>query len=242
MAADDREAPRDLTATVVRGVSLAGSGYLLAQVLNLSFFIVLARLLVPADFGKFAAATVLVSLSLLVTESGLASAVVQRRDRLEAAAATAVVATAVSGITVSLLALAAAPLMAPSSTAARSPRWRRSRPAPSFSARSRRRPTHLLQRQFSFVRTDSVIEPAQVLAFGSQPWRQPPAPLGPWSSSSSAQLRRSHRRRIARVDPRPLAADLRLVSFAMWRGLVAYGRHVFVATAVLRVGDSSAPP
>ena len=97
MAADDREAPRDLTSTVVRGISLAGSGYLLAQVLNLATFIVLARLLQPAQFGEFAAATVLVSLSLLVTESGLASAVVQRRDRLEAAAATAVVATAISG-------------------------------------------------------------------------------------------------------------------------------------------------
>jgi len=91
---NEREEPRDLTSTVVRGVSLAGTGYLLAQVLNLGFFVVLARLLKPSDFGEFAAATVLISLSMLVTESGLASALVQRRDELEAAAATAVVATA----------------------------------------------------------------------------------------------------------------------------------------------------
>jgi O-antigen/teichoic acid export membrane protein len=108
---NEREEPRDLTSTVVRGVSLAGTGYLLAQVLNLGFFVILARLLKPADFGEFAAATVLISLSMLVTESGLASAVVQRRDQLEAAAATAVVATAVSGISISLLALVTAPLI-----------------------------------------------------------------------------------------------------------------------------------
>ena len=83
MTAGDQDAPRDLTSTVVRGVSLAAAGYLLAQALNLAFYVVLARLLSPTDFGEFAAATVLIGLTLLVTESGLTSAVVQRRDRVE---------------------------------------------------------------------------------------------------------------------------------------------------------------
>ncbi len=235
MAADDREAPRDLTATVVRGVSLAGSGYLLAQVLNLCFFVVLARLLVPADFGEFAAATVLVSLSLLVTESGLASAVVQRRDRLEAAAATAVVATAISGITVSLLALAAAPLIGAFFHSSEVTALAAVSSGTVFLRTIATTPDALLQRQFSFVRR-LVIEPAQVLAFGVAAVAAAAAHLGPWSLVIGQYVGYTVDASLAWILVR-WRPNLRLVSFAMWRELVAYGRHVFVATAVLRVGD-----
>ena len=235
MGLEDREAPHDLTSTVVRGISLAGAGYLLAQVLNLGFYIALARLLKPSDFGEFAAATVLISLSLLVTESGLAAAVLQRRDRLEAAAATAVVATAVSGICVSLLALAAAPLVGAFFHSGEITALAAASAGTVFLRTIAVTPDSLLQRQFSFLRR-IVIEPTQVLAFGIAAVVAAAAGLGPWSLVVGQYVGYGVDASLAwaLVRWRP---KLRLASFAMWKELVAYGRHVFVATAVLRLGD-----
>ena len=56
------EAPRDLTSTVVRGISLAAAGYIFAQILNLAFYVALARLLTPEDFGEFGRAAGIPSL------------------------------------------------------------------------------------------------------------------------------------------------------------------------------------
>src|SRR4051794_24751667 len=75
--------PENLTQTVVRGAGLAGSGYVLAQVLNLGFYLALARLATPEDFGILAAASLLLGAALLLTESGMMSAVIHRRDRLD---------------------------------------------------------------------------------------------------------------------------------------------------------------
>jgi PST family polysaccharide transporter len=49
-------------------------------------FIVLARLLVPEDFGVAAAATVLISFSQVFSDAGLAKALIQRQDRVEESA------------------------------------------------------------------------------------------------------------------------------------------------------------
>ena len=235
MEENEREEPRDLTSTVVRGVSLAGTGYLLAQVLNLGFFVILARLLKPADFGEFAAATVLISLSMLVTESGLASALVQRRDRLEAAAATAVVATAVSGISISLLALATAPLIGAFFHSSEITALAAASSGTIFLRTIATTPDALLQRQFSFVRR-LFIEPAQVLAFGIAAVIAAEAHLGPWALVIGQYVGYGVDALLAWIMVR-WRPNLRLVSYAMWRELVGYGRHIFVATAVLRVGD-----
>ncbi len=233
---DEPETPRDLTGTVVRGVSLAAGGYLIAQALNLGFYVALARLLAPAEFGQFAAATVLIGFTLLLTESGLASAVIQRRDRVEEAASTAAVATIVSGIGFSLLALATAPLVGAffddSSTitalAAASSGLVFFRTAASI-------PDALLQRRFSFLRR-LIIEPAVVVAFGTSAVIAATQDMGPWSlvvgqyTGFGVDLALSWI--LVRWTP-----DLKLVSFSMWRELVGYGRHVLVATAILHGGD-----
>src|SRR3954470_9841940 len=101
----------DLTGTVVRGTALAGMGYALSQALTLASYLVLARLVTPTEFGQFTAGLVLLALAQLYTESGMLSALVYRRDRLEEAAATAVVATVLGGVAVSLLLFAAAPVI-----------------------------------------------------------------------------------------------------------------------------------
>ena len=103
--------PTNLSDTVVRGAGLAGAGYVLAQVFTLGFYLVLARIASPEDFGEFAAGSLLVSVGLLFTESGMLAALIHRPDRIDEAASTATVVTALSGLGLSLLALAAAPLV-----------------------------------------------------------------------------------------------------------------------------------
>ena len=69
------------------------------RLLTLGFYIVLARLATPEEFGQFAAASIVVNVGLLFTESGMLAALIHRRDRIEAAASTAVVSTALGGLT-----------------------------------------------------------------------------------------------------------------------------------------------
>lgn len=49
-------------------------------------FLILARILVPADFGVVAAATVIISISQLFSDAGLRKALVQRQERVDDAA------------------------------------------------------------------------------------------------------------------------------------------------------------
>src|SRR5918999_3230136 len=100
-----------LTGIVVRGVSLAGAGWGFGQALNLAIYLVLARLATPEDFGELAAGAILVAFGGLIAESGMAAALIQRRDRVEEAANTALLATLAAGLGLSLLALGAAPLV-----------------------------------------------------------------------------------------------------------------------------------
>src|SRR5687768_14799544 len=104
-------ASRSLTGTVVRGASLAVAGYALAQIITLGFYVALARLATPEEFGQFAAASIVVNVGLLFTESGMLAAIIHRRERVEAAASTAVVSTALGGLLFSLMALALSPLI-----------------------------------------------------------------------------------------------------------------------------------
>ena len=103
---NDSEAPRGLTGVVMSGVGLAGGGHVLGQLINLAIYVVLARLATPEDFGVLAAGGVVVMAGSLLAGSGMSAAVIQRRDRLEEAASTAVVSTVVGGILLTLGALA----------------------------------------------------------------------------------------------------------------------------------------
>ena len=220
---------------VIRGAGLAAGGYALAQILNLVVYVVLARLLVPEEFGTFAAATALLGFVLLVSESGMSSAVVQRRDRLEEAASTAVVATIVAGVLLGLLSLAIAPLLGlffdsgqVTAVAAAMSGFILLRTATSV-------PDALLQRRFSFVRR-LVIEPTQVIVFGTTAIICAENGLGVWSlvigqyAGVLAELVLVWL--LARWRP-----QLRLASVAMWRELVGFGRHIFVATAILNMSQ-----
>lgn len=226
---------RALSGTVVRGVALAGGGYALTQVLTLAFYIALARLASPSEFGQLAAGMVLLGIGLIYTESGMLSALVYRRDRVEEAAATAVVSTFVGGVALALAALAASPLIGLLFDSDRV-----GSVAAALSGLLLLRtmsvvPDALLQRRFSFLRR-MVVEPLGAIAFGVTAVVLTSNGLGVWGlvighyASALAIVLLTWG--LARWRP-----QLRLASFATWRELIAYGRHTIAATTLIRVGE-----
>lgn len=233
--ATDPDAVGALAGTVVRGAGIAAVGHGGAQGLTLIAYIVLARLLSPSDFGEFAAASILLSAGSLLAESGMLSAVIHRRDRVDEAASTAVIATVSGGFALGLIAAASAPLLGlyfDSSTitamAAAISGILVLRSIPVV-------PDALLQRRFSIVRR-VVTEPVGVIAFGVSATIAAVNDLGPWAlvigyyalASTEAIITWA----VVRWKPR-----LDQVSYGMWRELVSYGRHVLGGTAILRLGE-----
>ena len=232
MTENDSKAPRHLTGTVVRGVGLAGSGYLIFQGLNLAIYLVLARLVTPTDFGQLAAGAVVVMAGLSLADSGLNAAVVQRRDRIEEAASTAVIAVVLSGILCTVAALAISPLIGllfhsheVTLVAAASSGWILIRAFAII-------PDSMLQRRFSFLRR-AVIDPLGIIVFGAVAIATTAAGLGVWglvlgnyaqftTMSVSSWV-------LSRWRPR-----IRLASVAMWRELVGFGRHVLASNLLAR--------
>ena len=231
------EVPAGLAGTVLRGAGLGGLGFGTFQALTLAIYIVLARLITPEEFGDFAAATVLIGFTLLVTETGMASAIVQRRSRVEEAANTALIATILTGIGFTAILLAVSPLVGAFFNSDEVEELAAASSGIIFLRTIQTVPNGLLWRQFSFLRR-LIIEPAQALAFGIAAILCATSDLGAWSLVAGQYA--SHGVEVilvwllARWKPRPS-----LASFGMWRELVGYGRHVFLATTILRAGEQS---
>jgi len=222
-----------LTGTVTRGIGLAGMGYVLSQVLTFGAYFVLAKLSYPAAFGHFAAGTVVVGVGTLVGESGMLAALIQRRERLEEALNSAFLATLGGGVVLSLLSLAAAPLVAlffhsheVGVVAAVMSGWMLLRLAAVV-------PDALLQRRFSFRRR-VVIDPIATLAFAAGSIPAAAAGLGVWALAigtyASALVNVIAAWAFAGWRPRP-----QLASMAMWRELARFGRPVLGAGMIRRV-------
>jgi O-antigen/teichoic acid export membrane protein len=223
------ESPGALTGTVVRGVGWAGSGFVLARGITLAAYIALARLITPAELGYFAAGSILVGFAGLFAESGMAAAVIHRRDRVDEAAATATVATMGAGVVIGLVALASAPLIGhifDSSTVAA---VAAAMAGVLFLTTARVVPNALLQRRFSFLRR-VVVQPAAALAFGVAAIISTSQGSGVWGlvigqyASAAVDFVLSW----ALVQWRPRLSQ---VSVRMWRELVAYGRHVLAGSS-----------
>jgi O-antigen/teichoic acid export membrane protein len=225
--------PASLTGTVTRGVGLSGMGYVLSQLLTFGTYFVLARLADPAAFGHFAAGTVVVGVGTMVGESGMLVALIQRREGLEEAFNSALIATLAGGVALSLLALAAAPLVTlffrsheTGMVAAVMSGWMFLRLAAVV-------PDAMLQRRFSFRRR-VVIDPLATLAFAAGSIPAAAAGLGVWALAIGTYA-------AALVDviaawvfagwrPRP-----RLASVAVWRELARFGRPLLGAGMIRRV-------
>jgi O-antigen/teichoic acid export membrane protein len=226
-----------LTRRVVRGVGLSGSGYLLTQLITLATYLVLARLATPRDFGDWAAATILVAVGLLFTESGMLAALIQRRSRIEEAANTALIATLTAGICGTLIALAAAPLVGS---------YFRSDQIGAVAAvvsgelvlRSMTVvPNAMMERRLAFLRR-TIVEPLAAVAFAAAAIVACAHGLGVWGLLIGNYVQTgvdvSATWVLARWRPRPSLASL-----GMWRELVRYGRHVVAAGIIQRVADQT---
>jgi PST family polysaccharide transporter len=228
--------PKNLTQTVLRGASLASAGVVLTQALNLAIYIVLARLAGPTTFGTFAAASIFVAIGELVSDSGLSAALIHRRDRLEDALSTAFVAALVGGGLFTLLSAGLAPVAGLY--------FRSHEIALLAVAMSLMHlfhgaavvPDALLARRFSFVRR-LIVDPSAMLALGVVSAIALVEGLGAWGL-----LLGSYAYGLSRVvltwgfaSWRP---TLNRASFAMWRELAGYGRHVLTG-AILQESTRS---
>jgi O-antigen/teichoic acid export membrane protein len=231
--ASETPAPGSLQKTVIRGVSLSGTGFLLTQLLRMGFYVVLARLASPTDFGQLAAGMVLVSVGMMFAESGMLAAVIHRRDRVEEAASTAFFATLAAGFGLGLLALALSPLVGLvfdsheiGLVAAAMSGYLLLREVMIV-------PDALMQRRFSFLRR-MVLEPAGAVAFGVTSIVTCAKGMGVWGlvagTYASVAVQAILSWTLIRWRPKP-----RLASIAMWRELVGYGRHVILGEIVRRV-------
>jgi O-antigen/teichoic acid export membrane protein len=238
---DDRgteeDAPRGLAGRVVRGAGMAAGGYAMAQGLNLAFYLVLARLIAPEEFGAFAAATVLLGFLGLVTDSGMTSALIHREDRMEEALSTATVSTLIGGTLLSLAALAVSPAIGFFFDSSKIEALAAAMSGIVLLRTIVSVPSAILQRSFSFRRR-MIVEPAQVVAFGAISVACAAGGMGAWAlvagqyGGAVADVLLSW----LLVSFRP---RLRQVSFAMWRELASYGRHILFATVILRAGETS---
>jgi O-antigen/teichoic acid export membrane protein len=228
---------QSLTARVLRGVGLAGSGYALTQLITLATYLVLARLTSPVAFGQYAAAAVLVGVGLLFTESGMLAALIQRRERIAEAANTALVSTLAGGLAVSLLALAAAPLIGIFFRSDTVGAVAAAISGQLFLRSATVVPNAILERELAFLRR-TVVEPAAAAAFAAAAIVAMANGLGVWGLVIGNYVQIGAdvvlTWALARWRPRP-----RLASLGMWRELIRFGRHVVAAGVVQRVGEQA---
>jgi O-antigen/teichoic acid export membrane protein len=211
---------------------VSGVGFVLTQALSLAFALVLARVAEPRDFGEFAAGSILVAVGAILTESGMLAALIQRRDRIEEAASTALVSTLVSGTGLALLALALAPLVGLVFGSRDIGLVAAAMSGTLVLTSVQIVPNALMQRRFSFVRR-VVSDPVGVIAFGVTATIACAQGLGVWGlvlgTYVGLVVHAGLSWALARWRPR-----LSLVSFAMWRELISFARHVLASEIVIR--------
>jgi O-antigen/teichoic acid export membrane protein len=217
-------APSRLTTTVVRGAGLTGAGVLMTQVITIASYAVLARLAGPAVFGAFAAAWTLVGFSTIFVESGMSAALIQRKDRLDEAAATAFVSTFAAGLGLSALALVLSPVLGLYFDSREIGVIAASLSGILFLNAASVVPNALLRRRFSVVQF-GVIDPINALVYGAVAAVTLAVGLGVWglviATYAGTILRASAAWLLAAWLP-----DLRAASFAMWRELARYARSI----------------
>ncbi|HEY8002317.1 MAG: oligosaccharide flippase family protein [Vicinamibacteria bacterium] len=234
----DDPAPSGLASTVLRGAGISGGGYVLAQGLNLGVYIVLSRLLSPAEFGQYAAATVLIGFAVLFSESGMQAALIQRQDRLEEARNTALIAVIAGGLLATLIGLAAAPLLGSLFDSDQVTELALASAGLALINVLPIVPNSVLQRRFSILRL-MVIDPVEVVVFGIVAIVAAANDLGPWSLVIGQYAALATGVVLSWILAGWLPRLAR-ATFAMWRELAAYGRHVLLAGGIIKLGEQSA--
>jgi PST family polysaccharide transporter len=230
-AGEDREPAPPLRRTAVRGGQLALLGWATSQALTFAAYIVLARLIDPTDFGRYAAASVIIGVGGLFAESGMMSALISRRDRLDEAASTAFYSLLVSGVLLTLAALAVSPLVGAFFRSGKVTALSAALSGYLFIRALTIVPDSLLQRRFSFARRVAV-DPLGAIAFAAVSIPICAGGAGAWGlvagTYASVVVQAVLAWAFARTRPRR-----RLASMAMWRELAAFARPV-LASEILR--------
>jgi O-antigen/teichoic acid export membrane protein len=211
-------------ARVVRGTWITTGAYVLTQVITIAFYVVLARLAGPSVFGAFAAAWIIVGVSTFLTESGMSSALIQRRDDLEAAAATAVVSTFLTGMSLSLIALALAPVVGLYFHDHEIGLLSAALAGVCLVNSATVVPDALMRRRFAFVRR-VVVDPLNAGIYGLVATLTLSFGMGAWGLVIATYAAGLTRVAAVWIFNRWLP-HLRQASFAMWRELARYARHV----------------
>jgi PST family polysaccharide transporter len=222
------------TRLVVRGASFTGVGSILTQAVTLASYVVLARLAGPSVFGAFAAAWILVGVGTLFAESGMSAALIQRSDRLDEAAATALLSTLAAGVALSLIALAASPLVGLYFHSHEIGLLAAALSGVLFLNAVTVVPDALMRRRFSYVRL-MIVDPLNALTYGGAGAVALAAGMGAWGLVLATYAASVVRVTAVLVLGR-WAPDLRRASFSMWRELAQYARHVVASEVVREIG------
>jgi O-antigen/teichoic acid export membrane protein len=222
------------TRVVVRGASFTGVGSILTQVVTLASYIVLARLAGPSVFGAFAAAWILVGVSTLLAESGMGAAIIQRSERLEEAAATAMLSTLAAGVGLSAVALAASPLVGLYFHSREIGLLAAALSGVLFLNAVTVVPDALMRRRFSYVKL-MIVDPLNALTYGGAGAVALAVGMGAWgllvATYAAGVVRVTAVLILGRWVP-----DFRRASFSMWRELAHYARHVVAGSVVREIG------
>ncbi len=196
-------------------------------------YLVLARLISPADFGHFAAASVFTGVGALFVEGGMMSALIRRLDRMDEAAATAFASLLLSGLLTTAIALAAAPLIGAFFRSSQVTRLAAALSGVLFVQALTIVPDTLLQKRFSFVRRVAV-DPLGSAAFCVTSILACANGAGAWglvlATYASMLTEMVASWAFARFRPRR-----RHVSVSMWRELSSFARPVLGSSLISRV-------
>jgi O-antigen/teichoic acid export membrane protein len=224
--------PPGLARVVMRGVGLAGGGYALSQILTFATYLALAKLISPAAFGTFAEGSILAGVGTIVGESGMLAALIHRRDRIEEAFNSALLASIAGGLALTIVGVAAAPVVGLYFHSHTAGDVAAVMAGGMFLRLLTLVPDAHLQRRFSFFRR-VLVDPLEVLAFAAGSIIAATAGMGVWSlvigTYAGALVGVVAAWALAGWRPRP-----RQASIGMWRELARFGRPVLGAELMRR--------
>jgi PST family polysaccharide transporter len=233
---DDADPAGSLRRTTVRGAQLALGGFVLSRGVLFGVYVVLARLVSPSDFGRYAAASVITGIGSLFAESGMMSALIRRRERIDEAASTAFFSLLAGGTLLTLAALAVAPVVGLFFRSGRVTALAAALSGTLLLHALTIVPDALLQRRFSFLRRVAV-DPLGTAAFAAASIAACANGAGAWGlvigSYALMVVELVASWGFASFRPRR-----RLASMRTWRELAAFARPVLESEILARLAMS----
>lgn len=209
------------------------AGYALSRGMMFGVYLVLARLVSPADFGHFAAASVITGVGALFVEGGMMSALIRQPDQQPEAASTAFFSLLLAGILTTAGAVAVAPLVGDFFRSSQVTALSATLSGVLFVQALTIIPDTLLQKRMSFKRRVAV-DPLGAAAFCAASIVAAANGAGAWAlvlGTYAAML-------VELVAAWLFAGFLprrRLASISMWRELASFARPVLGANILSKI-------